>query len=179
MEGSTVEKRDAPSRTPSTGTALARSRGLVLLGAMALLGWGLWRLGDERRPPPEVHVLEDPAIGFLHIFVDIVEARVEIRGFVLSRIPFSFDPRRSILTSGVGKIRRVVPGGTRSLLVHVDGSFDVYRGLLIPPHLLHLLRRAANLPPAEALAGLKAWAEGKPGALDPSPAPEPLRHFWK
>jgi hypothetical protein len=154
------------TRAPFAGRTLARIRGIAGLGAIALLGRGLWEVGAQPPEAPEVERSEDPDGSTLIVLAGGpgLGGNAEIR-VVLARVRVDLDEVRSIArVPGVGP--RSIPRGSGTVLVSGDGSIALEP--LLPRALIGSLLQA---PPPARPALLRKLLGGYP-------ALERVRRFW-
>jgi hypothetical protein len=146
------------TRAPFAGRTLARIRGIAGLGAIALLGRGLWEVGAQPPEAPEVERSEDPDGSTLIVLAGGpgLGGNAEIR-VVLARVRVDLDEVRSIAR---------VPRGSGTVLVSGDGSIALEP--LLPRALIGSLLQA---PPPARPALLRKLLGGYP-------ALERVRRFW-
>lgn len=166
----------------SVGKGLARARGFALLGALALMGWALLSIAPlPLTPKPEVAESDN---GSLALLLDGAKSpnpsQTGSRGrtlLILSKVPFDYDPGRSLLTFRTDQAQRIIPGGARTVMVHSDRRIEASPGLTIPLSWLEALKA---LPASLRGAKLKDWLQDARTSPSPGlfPPDERLCKFW-
>lgn len=156
------------------GRGWARLEAVLALLAIAGAGLLLWRLPFERRAPLQVVAEEHPTLGRLSLHVE-GEAAADPRAWIvfLSRLPVELDAA-SLALKLSGGARRVLPPGSRTILVRADGRVEATPEPLLPRGVLEAVLQA---PAGSRLERLKGFVEARTPPLSPR-FPSALEGYW-
>ncbi len=133
-------------RPTAARAAANRLRGAAVLAALALLGLGLSALGRVEGPRAQVAVLQNDAGDTIVLVVSGTGRRAlfgtaEVR-LVLSRLPLSLEPERSVVRFE-GGVERVLPPGWPTVLIERSGRIERLDGEIAPARAQALFRESS------------------------------------